>query len=203
MTRDFYKKYTSLLFLERSQSFYRGVRDSHGEAEEDEDSLSYWPLTIGFSVGCGYSLIRALSGATTQGQTGHVSDGNKGVPHSPKLHHHWSLTLRLFRVISKTLIGGVLLLCRDAVCVFFSPSRLGHKALVERILLLFRDAVCLFYSLSRLGHKARVERVLPLCRNAVSVLCSPSRLDHIDVLYITTAAEFSLAVQVTTSGVLP
>ena len=45
--------------------------------------------------------------------------------HSPKLQYYWSLTIRLFSVISKTLIGRVLALCRDAV-VFYNPSRLGH-----------------------------------------------------------------------------
>ena len=30
----------------------------------------------------------------------------KGTPHSPKLQHHWKLTIRLFSVISRTLVGG-------------------------------------------------------------------------------------------------
>ena len=29
----------------------------------------------------------------------------RGTPHSPKLEHYWSLTSRLFSVISKTLMG--------------------------------------------------------------------------------------------------
>ena len=49
--------------------------------------------------------------------------------HSPKSQHHWNLTIRLFSVISRTLIGGgVLPLCRGSVSVFYSPSQLG-KAL--------------------------------------------------------------------------
>ena len=32
--------------------------------------------------------------------------------------------LKLSSVISRTIIGGVLLLCRDVVGVFYSPSRL-------------------------------------------------------------------------------
>ena len=47
-------------------------------------------------------------------------------PHSPKLQHYWSLTIRLFSVISRTIVGGILLLCRDAVGVFYSPSWLGR-----------------------------------------------------------------------------
>ena len=54
----------------------------------------------------------------------------RGAPHSPKLQHCWNLTMRLFSVISRTLVGvcgGVLPPCREAVGVFYSPSRLGEK----------------------------------------------------------------------------
>ena len=30
----------------------------------------------------------------------------RGVPHSPKLQHHWNLRIRLFSVISRSLVGG-------------------------------------------------------------------------------------------------
>ena len=54
----------------------------------------------------------------------------KGAPYSPKLQHYLSLTIRLFSVISRTLIvcvgGGVLTHCRGAVGVFYSSSRLGN-----------------------------------------------------------------------------
>ena len=49
----------------------------------------------------------------------------RGALHSPKLQYHWNLTIRLFSVIHRTLIGGVLPLCRGAVGVFYSPSQLG------------------------------------------------------------------------------
>ena len=49
----------------------------------------------------------------------------KGTPHSLKLQHYWNLTIRLFSVISWTLVGGVLSLCWEAVSVFWSPSRLA------------------------------------------------------------------------------
>ena len=32
----------------------------------------------------------------------------RGTPHSPKLQHYWNLTIRLFSVLSRTLVGGVL-----------------------------------------------------------------------------------------------
>ena len=44
-------------------------------------------------------------------------------PQSPSIY--WNLIIRLFSVINRTLIGeGVLPLCRGAVSVFYSPSRL-------------------------------------------------------------------------------
>ena len=48
-------------------------------------------------------------------------------PYSPRPQHCWNLTIRLFSVISRTLVGrGVLPLCRGAVSVFYSPNRLGN-----------------------------------------------------------------------------
>ena len=50
-----------------------------------------------------------------------------GTPYSPKLLD-WNLTIRWFSVINRTLIGVgwvVLLLCKDAVGIFYSSSRLG------------------------------------------------------------------------------
>ena len=53
----------------------------------------------------------------------------RGILHSPKLQHYRSFTIRLFCVISRTLVGEVLHLCRDAVSVFYSPSWLGWERL--------------------------------------------------------------------------
>ena len=41
----------------------------------------------------------------------------KGTPHSPKLKHYWILTIRLFSVISRTLVGEVLPLCMGKTCL--------------------------------------------------------------------------------------
>ena len=76
--------------------------------------------TIQLSISTQFSSNLTLSGATTPGQSGPGSDGNK------KLQHYWSLTIRLFSVISRTLVGGVLPLCRDSVGVFYSPSWLDN-----------------------------------------------------------------------------
>ena len=44
--------------------------------------------------------------------------------HSPKLQHYWNLAIRLFNVISITVIGGGLPLWREAVGIFHSPRQL-------------------------------------------------------------------------------
>ena len=63
----------------------------------------------------------------TLGQSRPGSDDNKkGTLHSPRLLHYLKLTIRLFSVISRTPIGGVLPLCIEAVGVFYCPSRLGN-----------------------------------------------------------------------------
>ena len=76
---------------------------------------------------------RTLSGATTPGQSGPRSNGNKGVLRIPQ--HCWNLTIRLFSVISRTLVGRRVTLCRGAVSVFYSPSQGGYfcdvKTLIE------------------------------------------------------------------------
>ena len=70
-----------------------------------------------------WPIDRTLSGATTLGQSGTIAmKGYSTVPKSPRL------AIRLFTVISKILGGGgggVLFLCRHAVGVFYSPSKLG------------------------------------------------------------------------------
>ena len=84
--------------------------------------------TIQFSTSTQFCSIwpidMTLSGATSSAQSGPGSDGS---PHSPKLQHDLRLTIILFCVISRTLVGGVLPLRSDAVCVFYSPNRLGHN----------------------------------------------------------------------------
>ena len=53
----------------------------------------------------------------------------KGYSAFPKLQDYWSLHIRLFNVISRTLVGIILPLCRGAVGVFYSASRLGQNVL--------------------------------------------------------------------------
>ena len=67
-------------------------------------------------------IDRTLSGATTPGQNGPWSDGNEGVLCIPQSS---SITIKLFSIISRTLIREALLLCSEAVGVFYSPSFTG------------------------------------------------------------------------------
>ena len=73
---------------------------------------------------------------------------------------------------SRRLVGRVLPLCWDAVCVLCSPSL---PALVGGVLPLRKDAVIVFYSRSRLGNPGdSLGESYPSVENAVCVLCSPS-----------------------------
>ena len=110
-------------------------------------------------------MDRALSGATIPGQSGPGSNGNEGVLGiPPKLQHHWSLTIRLFRVICRTLIGvGVLALSKDAVGVFYNLSRLG-KTQIELFLL-----CCFFLMFSTKSELNLASRGNVLCKKMLLV----------------------------------
>ena len=84
--------------------------------------------TIQFSIRTQFSSNQptdgALSGASTQRPNVPGSDDNKGVL---RIHRSSSITgasEKVFSFISRTLVVGVLPLCRDAVGVFYIPSRL-------------------------------------------------------------------------------
>ena len=64
-------------------------------------------------------IDRTLLGSTTPSKSGPRSDSNEGILCIPL--HYWNLTIILFYVICRTLLP----LFRDAVGVFYSPSRLG------------------------------------------------------------------------------
>ena len=95
--------------------------------------------TIQFSISTQFSSVwpidRTLSGATTLDQWTWEQCQWRGILHSPKLQHYWNLTIRLFSVISRILIGGrgVLPLCKEAVGVFYSPIQLGNPELKPQV----------------------------------------------------------------------
>ena len=78
---------------------------------------------IQFSISTDFSSVwhidRTLSGATTPGKSGPGSVQWMGIPHSPKVQYYWSLTIRLFSVISRILIGEWALnpLQRSSQCI--------------------------------------------------------------------------------------
>ena len=74
-----------------------------------------------------WSIDRALSSATTPGQSEPGRDGNKGVLHIPQSSSITEASASDCLVpYQGHSLGGVLRLCRDAVSVFFGPSWLGH-----------------------------------------------------------------------------
>ena len=70
-----------------------------------------------------------LSGATAPGQSGPGSDGNEVVLRIPQSSNTAGTSPSdCLSVINRTLVGGVLPLCRGAVGLFYSPSRQGEMA---------------------------------------------------------------------------
>ena len=71
-------------------------------------------------------IDETLSGDITQGQGGPYSNGKEVVPNIPSRCGIIEDTIMLFRLIYRTLVGGVLPMCRDAVDVFSSSRLLSH-----------------------------------------------------------------------------
>ena len=82
-------------------------------------------LSINIQFSSIWIIRRILSGATTPGQNGPGNDSNKEILRIPQ-RSGITGSSPLFNVISCTLVGGVLSLCRDSVVVFCSPNWLGH-----------------------------------------------------------------------------
>ena len=71
-------------------------------------------------------IDRALSGATTPCQSGPGSNGNEGVLHIPQSPSITGTSPSDCLMSYQDTHWGVLPLCRGAVGVFYSPSRLGN-----------------------------------------------------------------------------
>ena len=95
--------------------------------------------TIQFCISNHFSSIwpidRTLLGANTLSQSGPGSNGNEGELHIPQSSNITG-TLPLDCLISYPgySLVGVLPLCRGAVGVFYSPSRLGNQVIMMRVL---------------------------------------------------------------------
>ena len=130
-----------------------------------------------FSLSTQFSSIWPIR-CYNSGQSGPESDGNKNVLRIPQGWAVSSLSDSLLSYLgnllgesypsagvqtvystapadwaTRALVRGVLLLCREAVGVFYSTSRLGHRTLVGGVLPHRSEAVGLFYSPSRVGHQ--------------------------------------------------
>ena len=81
-------------------------------------------FTVLMSNSSSRPVDRILSGSTTPSQSGPESNSNEKVLYFPQ-----SLNIRFFNRISSTLVGWVLPFCRDAISVFYSPSRLSWRCL--------------------------------------------------------------------------
>ena len=82
-----------------------------------------------------WPIDRTLFGAIIAGQNGPESDGNEGVLHIPHCSGITGTSLSDCLVsFQDTRLVEVLLLCREAVGVFYSPSRLDKEEL-ERIVI--------------------------------------------------------------------
>ena len=78
-------------------------------------SCSIWPID------------RTLSGATTLGQSGLGSNGNKRVLHIPQSSRAGASPSDCLMSYVGTLVGKVISLWRDAVDVFYSPSWQSYR----------------------------------------------------------------------------
>ena len=87
-------------------------------------------------------INRALSGATTPGQTGPGSDGNEGVFRIPRNSSTAGNSPSDYLVSYQDTRKEVLPLCRGAVSVFFSPSRLGKVDLGWFLYLILYQTSC-------------------------------------------------------------
>ena len=115
--------------------------------------------TIQFSISTQFSSIwpidRTLSGATTSGQSGLGSDAEKAVlciPQSSSITGT-SPSDYLVSYPGHMLWGQVLLLCKDVVGIFSSPSRLGH---------LMVGSSCKFHSYYSISMKMRLSSSLEM-----------------------------------------
>ena len=88
--------------------------------------------SVQFSISTQFSFIQMLP---LRAKVDLEAMAVKGYSVSPKLQHYWNLSIRLFSVISRTLVGGGVTLCRDSVGVFYSPSWLGNGRILFEFLM--------------------------------------------------------------------
>ena len=124
----------------------------------------------------------------------------KGAPHSPKLQHHWNLTIRLFSVISRTLIRGVSLTSLQRSSRYIlqpQPTGQGskwiwgngnkgiiHTSQNSRIGVSRQDSF-----VSYLGHLFARRVVLTLCTGYNEYILNPANRTHSLIVWKTLKSE--------------
>ena len=83
---------------------------------------------------------RIILRATNPGQIGFGSNCSEGVLHFPKILKGWSLPLNGLIPYPEHLGEGVILLCRDSIRVFYSPS---YQVINIRISLVWKNIILL------------------------------------------------------------
>ena len=121
MSKQFYFKQFSLAYVYSLN--VKTVLFQPIQFNKSSQFSSIWPID------------RTLSGATTPGQSGPGSDGNKGVLHIPQSSSITGTSPSdcLVVVSWKLIVGGerILLLCREAIGVFYSSSWPGQQGVGE------------------------------------------------------------------------
>ena len=88
---------------------------------------------IRFSISTQFSSIWCIDKTLSRTRVNMGSTAIKGYSTFSKFQNYWSLTIRLFSVISRTLVRGVLSFCKKTVCGSCSPSWLGNDVNEEII----------------------------------------------------------------------
>ena len=116
----------------------------------------------------------------------------RGTLHSPK--HYWSLIIRLFCVIYRTLVGRVLLLCRNAGSVFYRRYWLGYKGFGSKFCMNYRvrhetlEEGRRTYWPKRCGHNDEDEDNSPNILSGKNYQASSKKFRQINIFYFITLA---------------
>ena len=121
-----------------------------------------------------WSIYRTLSSATTPGQSGPGRNGNEGgTPHSPKLKDYWNLTIRLFSVIIRTLVGGSYLSAEVQLVYSTAPADLAslEEVVLSRIGRTFGYRTLCYVTQAELGVSSQKISTAPPSLKSLWLLC--------------------------------
>ena len=105
----------------------------------------------------------------------------RGTPHFPKLQDHWNLTIRLFSVISRTLIGGCLTSLQRSSQFILQPQPTGQRWRV----FMGGGASQLCKEYNMYGHLTPITKTIQVRRTKHAVYCWRSKDEPMsDVLHM-------------------